>query len=95
MDNAIEGALETKSRLLSLKIEVQKNNVTFLIANSCNEDNISMDDLAALHYSTKGEARGMGLYNVRQILSKYQNLIHETTCQNQYFMQKLEIFSEV
>ena len=44
--------------------------------------------------SSKGENRGVGLSNVRKILSGYPKVYKTTYIEDRYFVQKLEIYNE-
>jgi two-component system sensor histidine kinase AgrC len=49
----------------------------------------AISQLSSHGISTKGEDRGVGLYNVSLILSDYNNVIWDTTYEEPYFTQKL------
>lgn len=53
--------------------------------------NIPIGKLEQENFSTKGENRGLGLFNVRKILAGYENVYKTTEISNGYFIQKLEI----
>jgi len=52
---------------------------------------LDMQKLATDSYSTKGEGRGMGLAIAKKIISKYKNVLHVTTYEDNIFTQTIEI----
>lgn len=73
LDNAIEGATETKAKTLSFGAIYRGNSLVFIIQNSCKSDIPPVFKLLEKGASTKGNNRGLGLYNIKEILKKYEN----------------------
>jgi len=71
---------------------VEKNNkITIEISNSFSDTGLKIDDISKKGVSSKGENRGLGLYKVKDILSRYPKIKHETTVSNGMFLQRLII----
>ena len=94
LDNAIEAALETDHPILNLHSCAIDNGIVFIISNSFIDHGISVSQMYKKGISSKGEGRGLGLYNVTTILAKYDNIFTETSMENGLFTQKLQIFQK-
>ncbi len=93
LDNAIEAALETDHPILNLHSCAIDNGIVFIISNSFIDHGISVSQMYKKGISSKGEGRGLGLYNVAAILAKYDNIFTETSMEKGLFTQKLQIIS--
>lgn len=51
--------------------------------------------LGSIGISSKGERRGIGLYNVKLILSQYQNVMMNTEYAEQQFIQEIIIYDKL
>lgn len=90
IDNAIEAALQSEQKYISIEASKFENMVSVQIANTYKE----MPDLAKIFrkgYSTKGGNRGMGLYWVQNILKERTELTHEIDIHDNLVIQKLDI----
>lgn len=93
LDNAIEAALESqKKELLVAFFSDDKKNV-IIIQNSVLHPVTNLGKIFSLDYSTKGRNRGIGLYQAKKLLDEQEHLLLTTDQKNDYFYQKLEIFS--
>ena len=52
-------------------------------------------DSGSIGISSKGERRGIGLYNVKLILSQYQNVMMNTEYAEQQFIQEIIIYDKL
>ena len=88
LDNAIEAAAESSGKEVFFKIEEFPDTYVFDIRNSVSAppDRSRMFEKG---WTTKGENRGFGLYMVRDILSRYENVILNSTFENGVFEQEL------
>ncbi|RDU24637.1 sensor histidine kinase [Anaerosacchariphilus polymeriproducens] len=93
LDNAIEGSLETKLPQLNFSIIKTETSIAVIITNNFINHQISLTQINQISVSTKGSNRGLGLYNVKQILKTYKNVLHETSMPNDLFIQHLEIMN--
>lgn len=93
LDNAIEGTLETKQPQLNFSMIKNETSIAVIVTNNFINHQISLSQINQLSVSTKGANRGLGLYNVKQILKAYKNVLHETSMANDLFIQHLEILN--
>lgn len=93
LDNAIEAALLCKSPSLKLGIINKKNSIVMLIINSCLKENPPIYKMFESGFSTKGSNRGLGLSNLKEIVSNYKNISIDTSIENEEFIQNLQILN--
>ena len=91
MDNAIEAANECDNKEIKFNVIKEDNSVTFVIMNSFVNHGLSLSDMEKQNVSSKGEGRGLGLNNVKEILSRYNNVNKVTEIKDNYFIQTLII----
>lgn len=72
-------------------INKKKSNIIVII-NSCPEDTPPIYKLFEKGFSTKGENRGLGLNNMREIIGSYDNVCLDTLIENGEFIQNIEVF---
>ena len=89
MDNAIEEASVSDS-VINIDMREGDNFIEISISNTCTTTP-DMQKLTVDGYSTKGEGRGMGLAIAEKIISRYRNILHITTYENNMFTQAIEI----
>ena len=92
LDNAMEAALKSKKKNVTLEIYESNNQLTFVISNTYKEL-IPINKMNFDGYTTKGEGHGRGLYYVNKLLSKSKNLHSEQMFLGKYFVQKLYVKS--
>jgi len=94
LDNAVEGAAESVEKKVNIKIYDLDDSIVFEIRNSIETmpDRVKMFDKG---WTTKGETRGIGLWMVKDIISKYENIILNTTVDKKYVEQELIIIKIV
>lgn len=91
LDNAIEATLETDTPSISFALINLETEYIFIISNAFLEKGIPYAALVKPNVSTKGINRGLGLYNVYEIITKYNFVFLDTEIQNQKFIQRLRI----
>lgn len=91
MDNAIEAAKECVDKEIKFNVVKEDNSVTFVLMNSFVNHGLSLTDMEKQNVSSKGEGRGLGLNNVNEILSRYDNINKVTEIKDNYFIQTLII----
>ncbi len=74
LDNAIEAAIDTEQRSLSLMIYQDHQQIEFLIHNSCQEISIPLNQLISKGSSTKNNHQGLGLNTIQEINNKHPNM---------------------
>lgn len=97
LDNAIEAAKECKEKIINVKFikDFRANKKLIIIENSYNEIDIDIDKIFTKGYTSKKDGKkqhGLGLWTVRKILCKSNNLNLFTTKRNELFCQQLEIY---
>jgi len=95
LDNAIEAAKETAAPVVNVHMANIDNGTAIIISNNYVDKGLSLQKMSQLHVSTKGEGRGIGLYNVEKIFANYENIFHETNLESSgddhLFVQHLRI----
>lgn len=94
LDNAIEATMECDNKFIDLEIikdEAHRRNA-IIIKNTYLDKDVNIDRIFEKSYSTKPNNSGLGLWEVRQILKKNNNLDLFTTKNNEFFIQQFEIY---
>lgn len=93
-DNAIEAAKESDEKIMNLHIrnEAKRNRYVICLSNSYKDKSVDTEQIYTKGVSSKGENRGLGLWEVRRFISKAKNLNLYTTKDSTYFTQQLEIY---
>lgn len=92
-DNAIEAAVDSKKKQISLEIYKIKNNVFFVITNTY-KGKIKLRNVIKKGFTTKGKDHGKGLYFASKITNNSSEFTNDTKVIGEYFIQKLEIKKE-
>lgn len=94
LDNAIEATIESKEKIINVKMRKNesKHQDIIIIENTYVDKNIDMNKIFEKSYSTKPNNTGLGLWEIRQILKKNNNLNLYTTKDDEFFRQQLEIY---
>ncbi len=93
LDNAIEAAEKADSPWLSIVFLNQgyPKEIKLIIDNTCSREAILMDQITKKGYSTKGDERGLGLFNIRKLLEDHSNVFLQTESNENIFRQTLII----
>jgi Signal transduction histidine kinase regulating citrate/malate metabolism len=94
LENALEETLKNDNKKLEIYVEAGENNLNITVANTFKREQLNMDKIYDKGYSTKGENRGLGLYNLKSIVDKNPNMNLNTFINEGMFTQDLYIFSE-
>ncbi|MGL4372330.1 MAG: sensor histidine kinase [Turicibacter sp.] len=89
IDNAIEAAIKAPKPYLAIAFIQDEEVQRVEIENSCEDYPMNLDDLYKKGYSSKGKGRGIGLYNVREILDANKYATLETYYESGVFIQTL------
>ena len=94
LDNAIEASSECDDKIINVIFRNDaKNNVNLIIIeNTFKDKNVDLDNIFNKGISGKENHTGLGLWEVRQILKKNNNLNLHTTKNDKYFTQQFEIY---
>lgn len=94
LDNAVEAAVKCDKPSVKVAIINKENSILIVIINSMKEE-VPIYKVYQKGFSTKGENRGLGLYNLKEITNKYANVSLDTLIENLEFKQFLQIGREM
>ena len=94
MDNAIEASKECEEKVINVIIrkDTRKHMELLIIENTYNNKDVDTEKIYEKGFSTKEGNTGLGLWEIRQVLKKNNNLNLYTTKNNKYFSQQFEIY---
>ena len=94
LDNAIEAASECENKLVHLVIrrDFHQARQLLIIENTYSNKDIDTEKIYEKGFSSKPHNTGLGLWEVRQILKKRNNLNLFTSKDDNFFRQQLEIY---
>lgn len=98
LDNAIEASNKCEEKIVNITIrkDNKANRQLFVIENTYSDKNVDTDRIFEKGYTSKVEednkSHGLGLWEVRKILNKNNNLNLFTSKDNKFFKQQLEIY---
>ncbi len=94
MDNAIEVAKECDEKIINVvfRKDSKRHMQLLIVENTYTNKDVNTDKIFEKGYSTKQGNTGLGLWEVRQILKKNNNLNLFTTKDDEFFTQQFEIF---
>ena len=94
LDNAIEAASECEEKAINIVFrDDQKNNRNIiLVENTYKNKDVNIDNIFGKGVSGKENHTGLGLWEIREILKKSNNLNLYTSKTEKYFSQQLEIY---
>ena len=96
LDNAIEAAKECERKEMNVyfRKELNRHRLVVIVENTYTNKDVDIDKIYEKNYTSKNdkENHGLGLYEVRKILSRNNNLNLFTTKNFEYFKQQLEIY---
>lgn len=88
MDNAIEAAAKEQRSQVSIVLLKDNNRLTFIVKNPISQK-IDLQRIWSADYSTKGERRGLGLVNLKEIIRRYPDIWLETRVEKKEFIQMM------
>ena len=91
LDNAIEACLETEHPVINFHLGKMNQDIVFIISNSFIDKGLSVDQMLKKEVTTKGAGHGIGLYNVSEVLNRYNNIYQETLIKEGLFIQQVQI----
>ena len=94
LDNAIDAAKECEEKTINVTFrkEMSNNMIALIIQNTYNNKDVDTEKIYQKGISSKENHSGLGLWKIRQILMRNNNLNLFTTKDNTYFTQQFEIF---
>lgn len=95
LDNAIEAAKECEEKIINIEMrkDSKRNRQLLIIENSFTNKDIDTEKIYEKNYSTKSGNSGLGLWEVRKILKRNNNLNLFTTKNERFFKQQLEMYN--
>ena len=95
LDNSIQAARECNEKIINIEIrkDTKRNRQLLIVENTYNNKDIDTDKIYEKNYSTKPGNSGLGLWEVRQILKKNNNLNLFTSKTEKFFKQQLEMYN--
>ena len=90
MDNAIEACKDEKDAEIRLMSCMDGDNTVFILQNTC-LNKPPMNKICGKGFTTKESARGMGLYNVSELIRKNDCISLKTDAKGGKFTQELRI----
>lgn len=93
LDNAIEASNECIEKNINIFFKQDNYKQMLIIENTYNDKHVSIEKIFEKDYSTKPNNTGLGLWEVRKILSRNSNLNLHTSKDKDYFSQQLEIYT--
>jgi len=91
LDNALEEAEIKDNSFIKIMILSTTEGDEIKILNSLNSPELTVNKVYEKDFSTKEKHSGLGLYTVKKIIGKYDNLLLETTIESDSFIQKISI----
>lgn len=88
-DNAIEAARESREKKLEFSFLLEEDGVSFLLANTYRNNDLTLTQLSGCGYTTKGAGHGNGLAIVNDILKHYPEIEHQTSLKAGFVIQEL------
>lgn len=94
LDNAIEASSECKEKIINISFRDDTKNSRQLVTieNTYNDKNIDTEKIFEKGISGKENHTGLGLWEVRKIIKKSDNINLFTTKNEKLFIQQLEIY---
>ncbi|WP_312501771.1 sensor histidine kinase [Lacrimispora sp.] len=95
LDNSIEATMETEEKEVRFCMFYKEEDLYLIIQNTAIPPIYAISELRSHEISSKGENRGVGLFNVDTILNNYENTIWNTTYEEPYFTQELILMHKI
>lgn len=90
-DNAIEATRKSENPNINIGVIKKRNSVMIIIMNTYAGEQPKLHEIYKMGFSTKGENRGLGLSNLKEIVGMYKNVSLDTMSKEDQFIQNLEI----
>ena len=94
LDNAIEASSESKEKIINLdfKNDTKNSRQLIIIENTYKDKDLNTEAIFEKGISSKENHTGLGLWEVRKIVKKNNNVNLFTSKNQKYFSQQLEIY---
>ncbi|TFU26690.1 MULTISPECIES: GHKL domain-containing protein [unclassified Streptococcus] len=87
----VDNAIDESTSDISIAFFEKGNSQVLIVENSIKEEEKDLKSIFDFGYSTKGEARGIGLYNLSRTVGQLSNVFLKTSSNNYIFRQIVEI----
>ena len=94
LNNAIEGAAESYQKTMNVSLVDLDTETILVIQNSRKKRPLDLEEIYQTDFSTKGEGRGLGLSNIKEIINNYEGIILDTKIEDEYFTQVMRVRKE-
>lgn len=94
LDNAIEAALASREMLIQLCFFSKEDCLIIILRNSSAPPAFPISQLTGWGISSKGEHRGVGLHNAKNILDQYDHVLWDMEYKDSFFTQTLTIYQK-
>lgn len=94
LDNALEAAMMTPEKQLTVAIISTEYTTIFSFTNSCPPLPVPISKLSQKGYTSKNHHAGLGLYSIQKLVKASDNIDLYTHCNNNFFHQTLAIRKE-
>ncbi|AGU84504.1 GHKL domain-containing protein [Streptococcus anginosus] len=94
LNNAIEGAAESYQKTMNVSLVDLDTETILVIQNSRKKRPLDLEEIYQTDFSTKGEGRGLGLSNIKEIINNYEGIILDTKIEDEYFTQVIRVRKE-
>lgn len=91
LDNSIEAAIDSDEKHVGIAIIKKENSVVLIVDNTFKGEVKSISKLFKEGYSTKGDNRGLGLSNLKEIINNRKNILLDTFIENGKFVQVITV----
>ena len=94
LDNAIEASSDCEEKIINLTFrdDVRHSRQLIIVENTYNNKEINMDKIFEKGVTEKDNHTGLGLWEVRKIIKKNNNINLFTSKNEKFFSQQLEIY---
>lgn len=94
LDNSIDAAKECDKKIINItfKDDEANNRQLLIIENTYNNKDVDIDKIFDKGETSKRDHTGLGLWEIRKILKRNNNLNLHTTKDKKYFTQQFEIY---
>lgn len=88
----VDNAIDESTSEVSVAFFEKENSQVLIVENSIEEESKDLKSIFDFGYSTKGEDRGIGLYNLSRTVDRLSNVFLKTSSNNYIFRQIVEIY---
>ena len=94
LDNAIEASVTSNEKIINLTFrnDIRTSRQLIIIENTYSNKNVNTEKIFEKGISSKDNHTGLGLWTVRKILSRNNNINLYTSKDDKFFSQQLEIY---